>query len=191
MTDIFSYIQSIAILNDADTEKLVSHLKPVTYEKDEVIFRPNVVCNEIFILSKGLVRCHYLYDSKEVNLRLLCEPSAVIAFSSYIEETKSIETVEAIEACEGFLITRQSINALAESIPAIKDFQLYIAGKHYISMERRLLTIQHKNIEERLRYFQSHMEASIVERTPAIHIASYLGIPPESLSRAKRALNKR
>ena len=193
MNDALSFLRSLTNIhiNDEDAQQVLQVLKPKQYLKDEIIFQANTVCHEVFMMTKGLVRCHYLFADKEVNLRLLSEPSAVIAFTSYIEQLESLETVQAIEACEGYLISRAHIEALAETIPAIKDLQLYIAYRHYVSMERRLLTIQHKRIEERFEYFQKHMEVKIVERTPAIHVASYLGVPPESLSRAKRELNKR
>jgi len=160
------------------------------YEKNEYIFTPDAVCNDILIMTKGLVRCFYVYDDKEINLRLLCEKSAVIAYSSYIQQVKSEEFVQAIEPCEGYLFSRRNIENLSESISAINQLILQAAQLHYISMERRLLTIQYKTAKERFSYFKNEVEPSIVERTPAIHIASYLGMTPESLSRAKRNLTK-
>ncbi len=154
------------------------------------IFTPDAVCNDILIMTKGLVRCFYVYDDKEINLRLLCENSAVIAYSSYIQQVKSEEFIQAIEPCEGYLFSRRNIENLSESISAINQLILQAAQLHYISMERRLLTIQYKTAKERFSYFKNEVEPSIVERTPAIHIASYLGMTPESLSRAKRNLTK-
>ena len=169
---------------------IASIAKTKRYEKNDYIFTPKEVCNHIFYMTKGLVRCFYLYDDKEVNLRLLCENSAVIAYSSYLQKEKTEEFVQALEPSEGYLFSRDQLEDLAESVPAINQFKLLTAERHYISMERRLLTIQYKTAEERLRYFVDEMEPSIVSRTPATHIASYLGMPPESLSRAKRKLNK-
>ncbi len=190
MQNILSYLEAVPGLSAEDLESLAAISKPKCYEKDEMLFRAGEVCNGVFILEKGLVRCHYLHDDKEVNLRLLSEVSLVAAYSSYITQEPSIETVQAIEPCEGYYLSREDVDRLSASSSGFKELVLITAQRHYLSMERRLLTIQHKSVEDRLRYFLTHMEQSIIDRTPAMHVASYLGVPPESLSRAKRALNK-
>lgn len=190
MQALYEMIQSYVDLDDTQKNALSKSLIYKRFEKNEYIFTPAEVCNEAYILTRGLVRCFYIYDDKEINLRLLCEPSAVIAYSSYIQQTKTEEYVQAIEPCEGFMISRQLSAKLLEEIPALQSLPLQTAEQHYLSMERRLITIQYKTAEERLQAFQEKMDPKIVERTPAVHVASYLGMAPESLSRAKRQLNK-
>ncbi|MCG8668190.1 MAG: Crp/Fnr family transcriptional regulator [Pseudomonadales bacterium] len=190
MQALFDIIQSYVELDEATKQALTNSFIERRFEKNEYIFTPAEVCNEAYILTQGLVRCFYIYDDKEINLRLLCEPSAVIAYSSYIQQIKTEEYVQAIEPCEGFMISRQRFAQLLESFPALQALPLQTAEQHYLSMERRLITIQYKSAEERLRAFQERMDPKIVERTPAVHVASYLGMAPESLSRAKRNLNK-
>ncbi len=190
MNNLIDILKPYVTVSDEELEKISDIAEYKCYEKNEYIFTPDSICNHIFIMTKGLVRGFYLYDDKEVNLRLLCENSAVIAYSSYIQKAKTEEFIQAIEPSEGYLFSRYKLDKLSATIPAINQLKLYTAERHYISMERRLLTIQYKTADERLRYFLKEMEPGIVERTPAIHIASYLGMPPESLSRAKRNLNK-
>ena len=190
MNNLIDILKPYVTVSDDEQKKIASIAEYKCYAKNEYIFTPDSICNHIFIMTKGLVRGFYIYDDKEVNLRLLCENSAVIAYSSYIQKAKTEEFVQAIEPSEGYLFSRNKLDKLSATIPAINQLKLYTAERHYISMERRLLTIQYKTADERLRYFLKEMEPGIVERTPAIHIASYLGMPPESLSRAKRNLNK-
>ena len=190
MNNLLNLLQSYVTLSTEDAERITKVAEYKSYAKNDFIFTPDAICNRIFIMTKGLVRCFYINDDREVNLRLLCENSAVIAYSSYIQKARTEEFVQAIEVSEGYLFSREHLEELSETIPAINRLILHTAERHYLSMERRLLTIQYKSAAERLRHFLNEMEPSIVERTPAIHIASYLGMPPESLSRAKRKLNK-
>ena len=62
-----------------------------------------------------------------------------------------------------------------------------LAEGHYLSMERRLRMLQGKSAPERYAYFLEHMEPEIVRGMPGYHVASYLGVTPESLSRVRVA----
>jgi CRP-like cAMP-binding protein len=190
MNGLIDFIRQQSDISQETAAQIAAHAEFRTYSKNDYIFTPDAVCQQVYLMTKGLVRCFYLFDDKEINLRLLCENSAVIAYSSYLNQEKTQEFVQAIEPCEGFMFSKKALDSLAESTPAIHQLSLQTAERHYLSMERRLLTIQFKTAEERLRYFRENMEPGIVERTPAIHVASYLGMTPESLSRAKRHLNK-
>jgi hypothetical protein len=60
-----------------------------------------------------------------------------------------------------------------------------IVFEHYLSLERRLRMIQLKRAKQRYAYFCQVMPTEIVQGMPNFHIASYLGITPEALSRIK------
>jgi CRP-like cAMP-binding protein len=57
-------------------------------------------------------------------------------------------------------------------------------------MERRLIMLHHKSLEQRYCYFLDVMDDEIVENTPMHSVASYLGVTPESFSRMKRHLER-
>jgi CRP-like cAMP-binding protein len=62
-----------------------------------------------------------------------------------------------------------------------------LAEQHYLSMEQRLRMLQHRHVRERYAFYRAQMDESIVNAMPDFHVASYLGVAPETLSRAKRA----
>ena len=69
---------------------------------------------------------------------------------------------------------------------ALERCRRLMAEQHYLSMERRLRMLQHKSAAERWQAFRAAMPERIVHETPGYHVASYLGITPESLSRVRR-----
>ncbi|MBD2858895.1 Crp/Fnr family transcriptional regulator [Spongiibacter sp. KMU-158] len=164
--------------------------QPRSFAKGEHLFNAGSPCDHLFVMIKGLVRCYYLHEDKEVNLRLLAEPSVVLAYSSYIQRTVSREYIQALEPCEGFWFSRAQMDAAIDAFPPLQRLTTNVAERHFLAMENRLLMIQYKSAEERLRFFLEHTDPAIIERTPAVHIASYLGMTPESLSRTKRQITK-
>src|SRR5262249_49384177 len=137
------------------------------------------VCRSLFFLLDGVVRSYYIVGDKEINLRLLADHSAVAAYSSLITGLPSEEFVECLTDCYGYLIP---FDPLVEW----EAVRRVLAERHYMSMELRLLMIQHKTARQRYREFMKAVDPRIVRDTPARHVASYLGITPECLSRIKR-----
>jgi hypothetical protein len=74
--------------------------------------------------------------------------------------------------------------SMANYLTSIKAFN-YTALEHYLSLERRLKMIQHKRAKDRYDYFCQMMPKEIVSAMPNFHVASYLGLTPEALSRIK------
>jgi CRP-like cAMP-binding protein len=175
-------------LNSSEQQELTPYITPKSFKKNDTIFPQGKTCNELFIMHKGLVRCFYILEDKDVNLRLLCDQSAVLAYSSFIKQTPSIESIQCLQNCEGFMLSLGHIKTLRRQLPIITEYERIMAEQHYLAMERRLHTIQYKSAEQHYHHFIKEMPKKIVTETPAHHIAAYLGITPESFSRVKRKL---
>jgi len=174
-------------LEPRDLEIIPSFVQPATYEKGQLLIRPGQQCNELFFLQKGLMRSFYVFEHKEVNLRLMCEEDAVLAFTSYIQGEPSEEYIECVTDCSGWNVRLRALLETHQSI-WLERVMRVLAEQHYLAMERRLRTLQLKNAEARYLYFCEHLERRIVEDMPSYHIASFLGMTPESLSRIKKNL---
>ena len=173
-------------IDESQQEQLSQVFTPTHFDKGEFIFQPDESPNSLFFLTDGLVRCYYLNDDKEVNLRLMTNNSAVLPFASYITKQPSDEYIQCMSDCKGYILQFETLNEANFPSHSVNDMRRVLAERHYLSMERRLRMLQLKTAEQRYRYFCEVMEHRIVYETPAYHVASYLGITPESLSRVKR-----
>lgn len=166
-------------------DALTAHLRHETHPAGTMLYRAGERCEDMLILAHGLARAFYVDEDKEINLRLLCEPSIVMSLASFITKAPAEEWIEAITPVE---VYRADFRRLERAQPELGNFLgRQIAERHYLSLERRLRMLQHKSVAQRYAYFCTHMEAPIVERTPAYHVASYLGVAPETLSRVRRS----
>ena len=153
-------------------------------------YRAGEVCKSMFFITKGVTRAYYLYDTKEINLRLVASDNIALQYSSFITQEASLESVQCVTDVEGYMISVKNMASLRIENSSVDYFLRILAENHYLSMERRLFTIQHKTAVERYEYFIENMPEEVINETPAHHIASYLGLTPESLSRMRRQLNK-
>jgi CRP-like cAMP-binding protein len=173
-------------LSEAELRRITPYLRPYRAASGTTLFRAGDLCRHVLLMSRGLVRVFYLHEDREVNLRLLCAPSAVVAFSSFVRGAPSDETVEALEDVEGVMMRLTDFRD-AHPGETAERLRRVLAEQHYLAMERRLRNLQWRSARERWRFFTAHMEPDIVARVPGFHVASYLGVRPESLSRVRRA----
>ena len=159
-----------------------------SFVKGDVIFRAGDSPDYLLYLTQGIVKSYYLSDGKEVILRLMSKNSAAFSYSAFITGSPSMETIECVQACEGVWISLKELDKQRQEYPWINVMRIYMAEQHYLSMERRLIMLHHKSLEQRYLYFREVMDEEIVNNTPMHCVASYLGGTPESFSRMKRNL---
>jgi|TARA_B110000211_G_scaffold64861_1_gene74592 CRP-like cAMP-binding protein len=160
------------------------------FKKGDVIFREGDRPDHLLYLTEGVVKSYYLSDGKEVILRLMSKNSAAFSYSAFITGSPSVETIECIRDCEGIRISLSDLDEQRKNHPWVDLMLRYMAEQHYLSMERRLIMLHHKSLEQRYCYFLDVMDDEIVENTPMHCVASYLGVTPESFSRMKRHLER-
>ncbi|MEM9729764.1 MAG: Crp/Fnr family transcriptional regulator [Myxococcota bacterium] len=171
--------------SEAELAVMAQSLRPASFARGEAIYRPGEVTCDLCLMETGMIRAYYVHEAREINLRLVVAPSVAVSLPSLITGQPADEWVSAITPVRGF---RAELALLERRIPEFTlSIRRVLAEQHYLSLERRLRMLQHKSVSERYAYFCDHMEPEIVANTPGYHVASYLGLSPETLSRARRA----
>ncbi|MGE0322026.1 MAG: Crp/Fnr family transcriptional regulator [Polyangiaceae bacterium] len=187
MADFENPFERYIRLSAEELSQLAPFISQASFSAGDILFPHGTICRDLIILQSGLVRVYYLHEAREVNLRLICAPAVATALSSLINGEPAEEWVEAVSELRGSRLRLLDFEA-AHPGALLQRMRRTLAEQHYLSMERRLRTLQWKSAEERYAYFVRHMEPDIVQRMPGYHVASYLGVTPESLSRVR---NKR
>ena len=186
MTSLQAYLSRWIDCQPDDVASLQPYVKTVTFDRHQGLFRAGDAVDDLILLTEGLVRSYQLRGDREVNLRLLCAPAAVLPCTSYLLGVTSDEDIQCLSRVTGYRLRFRAFCAERPGLLA-ERLQRLLAERHVIALHRRLCMLQAGSAQQRYRYFLSSMEPDIVRLTPAFHVASYLGITPESLSRLRRA----
>lgn len=162
-------------------------------EKGQRLFTEGQLFDTVYITLSGLYRSFYIFENQEVNLRFLAGYSLLCPLSSLAnllyggESQKSLESVECISAGQVLCLSVKDFIPNPKQSDYATHLKVFntIVFEHYLSLDRRLRMIQLKRAKQRYDYFCQVMPAEIVQGMPNFHIASYLGITPEALSRIK------
>ena len=146
-------------------------LEKQVWPKDHYFFRQDEQWNQIILLETGLVRCFYIEDDREINLRFLCGGSAALPFSSFAASVidkhkvlKSNEYIQAVSEVTGYYIPATYLTEQLK-YPELNPLRVEIAARHYFSIEQRLRMIQNLKAIERYRKFLAWMPEEIIQQT--------------------------
>jgi CRP-like cAMP-binding protein len=129
-------------------------------------------------------------EDREVNLAFDCEGSYVGAYDAYTRRARSQYGIEALEPSRIVRFDRRAHETLAKGRPCWRELfqritESELARKIEGEVQKRSMTIEQRYAElERKRSF-------LVRRVPQYHLASYLGIAPETLSRIRARMGAR
>ena len=185
---IFSaYLKQVPFLTEADCQFFTRFLGEQVYQKAKLFLEPGRICHHIGFVCKGVFRVYYLADGKEVNTRFILENDFVVDYDSFSNQKPSKYYIEALEPAELIVFTLPTLISAYDHSHNWERFGRLIAERAYRETITRVESFLFMEAEER--YLQLITEhSSYLERIPLYHLASYLGIERESLSRIRKKI---
>lgn len=164
-------------------------LHPVTFNTGGHLARSGSISTAIYFITSGIVRVFTTHPDKEVCLDFAFAGQFSTAYASFITQSPSIVTLEAITPVTGFAFYYNDLKALYAESHAAEHTGRLLAEYQYLRKYQRELSFLQYTAQER--YVQLLEEyPHIVQQIPVKYIASYLGVEPESLSRIRKNLQK-
>jgi len=189
------FIDQYVKLNRLEWALIQSKLKVHHYKKGEIIHCIGDVCRQLMFINTGVVRSYFL-DPKGKDFTWSIyfndEDSTIsnvylVDYDSFINQKPSRMSFEVLEDCE--LVSTnyddtQFIYAHSKKGERLGRLMAELAYSHIhnliIDQNTRTATERFLDFVEKTPY--------LAEKVPQYHIASYLGIAPQSLSRLKKKL---
>jgi CRP/FNR family transcriptional regulator, anaerobic regulatory protein len=173
-----------------DLHQFDQHLKQQSIAKDEYLFREGDVCQFAGFILKGCFRVFLLKDGKEITLDFFLENRPIADYESYFRKRPTPFYFQAVESSELLILGPSCLELLFEAPLHGQRLQRLFVETLFFRMRDKLLSLYADDPETRyLNLLQN--EPELVQRVPQYHLASYLGIEPESLSRLKRRIASR
>lgn len=173
-------------LTPAGIDALAGMLVPFKYAKGDVIMPEGHVCQYMYFVSRGMVRQYYYKNSKDVTEHFSYEGRIVICIESFLKQEPSRLIVEALEPSVLFGIPYDKLQQRSEENREIELLFRKILEHALISSQIYADSQRFENATERYQRLLSS-KPEILLRAPMVHIASYLQMSPETLSRVRSA----
>ena len=106
-------------------------------------------------------------------------------YESFINQTPSKLAIDALEDCEVVVIDYEDLEFLYDNTKIGNKFGRLISQEAYTYLHNSIIIRQTKTAKERFEDFINETPY-LLEKVPQYHIATFLGITPQHLSRLKK-----
>ena len=193
LPDIFKYAftEAICSLQPLEIEAITfinDHLHLHRQEKNKVLLPFEVICDKLYFLHSGLARGYYVENGKEITAWFAKENGFMYSPYSFLNQKSTLEAVELLEDSMLVSLAYEDLHKLYDLFPSTNNMGRLITESYLIRYDEQARSLRTLTAEERFRKFIIDYP-SIYESVPLKHIASYLGMSPETVSRILKRKN--
>ncbi len=186
MIQITQAIRQMISITDDELNGFLADAVIKVYKPQHLLNKPGRVTDEIYFINKGILRVVIADTSgDEHTIHFALENQFVSDYSSFMQRTPSISTLQALEETEAVVIPRESIEWGYAHLREGQKLGRLIAEFYFIYQDTRIINQYARTPKQRYDAI-TEVFPDIHNRVPQYMIASYLGITPIHLSRLKR-----
>ncbi len=186
----FNYVRLLTDIPQSDQDHCRLLFKPVYAPKGTLLEREGTRHQYHNFIVTGYIRNYHVDDEgREHTVDINDGPRFFTSYNHFIQQTVSDENLHCITDCEMLRISRADVEKARDLGITSQEYSEKILQYHLEASRQRAINLSTLSAKERyLKLLQNH--PSIVQNVPLVHIASYLGINPGSLSRIRQELSQ-
>ncbi len=171
-------------LSPASQAEIAAAWRAVEYPKGHVLVREGQHSDQLFFILEGCARAYYLKDGKDITDWFAFEDHFICAIVSYFLFVPSPHYIELLEPTRLMVIPRADMQTLCDRHHDIERLGRLSTTQTMLQLQRRVVSLQFESAQQRLENLLA-VYPHITQRVPLHHIASFLGMTPETLSRVR------
>ncbi|EGJ99366.1 Crp/Fnr family transcriptional regulator [Dysgonomonas gadei] len=175
------------VLSHEAVRELDSILIRKTYPKETVVLNLHEVCTDMYIVETGMVRQFYYKDGRDISEHFSCEGDVVFCIESLFLKEPTTLLMETIEPSVIYHLNYSQFQQLCDRYTDINRLYRRIVEQDLIVSQRKADSWRFESARERYeRFCLEYPEAA--RRASVAHIATYLLMTPETLSRVRSGI---
>lgn len=156
----------------------------MNFPKGSILLNQGDICQHIYFLEKGFARGFFYQDGKDITAWFAMEKDVATPLYSFVTQKPSFESVEILESSVLYAISHENLQQLYRQYPEFNLIGRVLTEKYYVDLMARTMSFQFQTATERYQHLFAH-QPQLLQRASLGHIASYLGISQETLSRIR------
>ena len=180
-----AHFEAIIPFSDEEFENFCALPSRLHMKKGEHLFQQGGISKYVAHVDKGCLR-YYTNNAAGLEriLYFAVEGWWVGDLESFYSNEPSANSLQALEDCDLLAFNRASFEQAKERVPAFRKFLEIKWRRAYTGNQERTFAALTTTPEDRYEQFLVKYPDAL-ERIPLYHIAAYVGVTPEALSRIR------
>jgi CRP/FNR family transcriptional regulator, anaerobic regulatory protein len=179
------FIHNYIPLSNEDWASVEAHLVRMEVKKETILLEEGKICRYLYFLESGLLRFFILKNGNDVTKYFTDIPYCFTSIKSFEAQIPATESIETLEDSVLWAMTFDSVQSL-QNLPSWNTFSRKLIQEVQTFTDEILEDLQTETAENRYKKMLFDNDP-LLQRVPLKHIASYLGIAPQSLSRIRKS----
>ncbi|MBD2770215.1 Crp/Fnr family transcriptional regulator [Hymenobacter sp. BT664] len=173
-------------LTKAEQAVFTALLRPRAVRRRQYVVQAGEPCQYETFVVRGCLRAYYVdANGFEHNLMFAVEDWWTGDLLSFLTGAPASLNVEALEDSEVLQLDKSALEQLYAQVPKFERYFRLMIQNAFVAQQQRIVSALSASAEERYHAFRRRYPA-LEQRLPQRHIASYLGITPEFLSKLRK-----
>lgn len=184
---LLNSIQHIIALSLAEKDIITALFKEKSYKKGDFFLAEGQTCKQVGFVTKGLLRYYINHDGEDKTYDFAQENNFVCNYESFLPQAPSTKIIQALEDCEMLQISYTDLQLFYRSVKGAERFGRKVIEQVFIQTLQDLSSFYTDTPELRYEKFSTR-HPDLLQRISQYHIASYVGVKPQSLSRIRKRI---
>lgn len=183
------YLKQFPHYSDEIFEELQPKLSIIELKTHEYFLKEGQTCKTLAFIEKGLVRIHYLNDGKEITKCFCRENNITCSYSSMITQTPSECAIQAIEDTRLITLSYSTLQELYQKSLFWQQIGRLAGEREFVVEEKHNQSLRNLSALDRYKHILIN-DSELLQRVPLNHLASYIQVTPETLSRIRNKISQ-
>lgn len=183
MQNLQNLLQSTQ-LSSTHLQKILQYITSHHYTKNEHLLQEGQTAKQVYFIESGYLRTYEIVDGWEKTMNFGKPQRFLTSLDSYSLGIPSKESIQAITDCHILQLSKVDLEELSREIPQLAQLQSWVFQEILRCKEERMRGFIQLKASERYKQFVVN-NPDLVQVVSVNHLASYLGIAPETLSRIR------
>lgn len=185
MQKLLQALNNYTRLSESSTQLIKEHFVYKKIPKGTIIIREGQTARHFYWLVKGTMRGRIAPKGELITTWFATKNMFCSSMPSFIMQKPSMESIEALEDCEVYCLSRHDVLKLFKLTSEMSSIVRQMAEEAFIHSINRTHQFQSLSASERYESFvKTHPQ--LLQKIPLGMIATYIGITQQSLSRIRK-----